>query len=48
MLVTGPGRPPFTTSHLVAGEETIAVWDEHPARNVVVGLARPLRTINSE
>ncbi|MBK3577259.1 hypothetical protein JHN63_26350 [Streptomyces sp. MBT65] len=38
MLVTVPGRPPFTTSHLVAGEEIIEVGtsipvDVHPTRH---------------
>ena len=30
MLVTVPGRPPFTTSHLVAGEEIIEVGTSIP------------------
>ncbi|MFE3069927.1 hypothetical protein [Streptomyces sp. NPDC059247] len=39
MLVTVPGRSPFTTSHLVAGEEIIEVGtcvpvDVHPTRDL--------------
>ncbi|MFF1414477.1 hypothetical protein ACFVX6_32620 [Streptomyces sp. NPDC058289] len=39
MLVTAPGRPPFTTSHLVAGEEIVEVGtgipvDVHPTRDL--------------
>ncbi|SDJ60553.1 hypothetical protein SAMN04488074_102497 [Lentzea albidocapillata subsp. violacea] len=39
MLVTLPGRPPFTTSHLVHGEKIVEVGasfpvDVHPTRNV--------------
>ncbi|WP_405742054.1 hypothetical protein OG885_42720 [Streptomyces sp. NBC_00028] len=39
MLVTVPGRPPLTTSHLIAGEQTIEVGttipvDVHPTRDV--------------
>jgi hypothetical protein len=39
MLVTVPGRPPFTTSHLVAGEEIIEVGSRipievHPTRDL--------------
>ncbi|MBW4720881.1 hypothetical protein [Saccharothrix obliqua] len=39
MLVTVPGRPPFTTSHFVAGEEVVAVGtripvDVHPTRDL--------------
>lgn len=39
MLVTVPGRPPFTTSHLVAGEEITEVGtsipvDVHPMRDL--------------
>jgi hypothetical protein len=39
MLVTVPGRPPFTTSHLVPGEKIVEVGtsipvDVHPTRNL--------------
>ncbi|NNN29378.1 hypothetical protein HLK59_03210 [Streptomyces sp. S3(2020)] len=39
MLVTVPNRPPFTTSHLVAGEEIIEAGtgipiDVHPTRDL--------------
>ncbi|XVS60648.1 hypothetical protein ACQPYE_20260 [Actinosynnema sp. CA-299493] len=39
MLVSVPGRPPFTTTHLVAGEEVVEVGtgipvDVHPTRDV--------------
>jgi hypothetical protein len=39
MLVTVPGRPPFTTSHLVSREKVVEVGanipvDVHPARNL--------------
>ncbi|MFJ5093563.1 hypothetical protein [Streptomyces sp. NPDC088557] len=39
MLVTVPGRPPFTTSHLVPGEEIVEVGtrvpvDVHPTRDL--------------
>ncbi|WP_148088661.1 hypothetical protein [Saccharothrix texasensis] len=40
MLVKAPGRPPFTTSHLVPGEEVVEVGsavpvDVHPTRALV-------------
>ncbi|MFE5091999.1 hypothetical protein ACFRCI_16790 [Streptomyces sp. NPDC056638] len=46
MLVTVPGRPPFTTSHLVAGEEIIEVGtgipvDVHPTRDLFRLVADP-------
>ncbi|WP_258948422.1 hypothetical protein [Lentzea californiensis] len=39
MLVTVPGRPPFTTGHIVHGEKIVEVGtsipvDVHPARNL--------------
>ncbi|MFJ2559662.1 hypothetical protein ACIQVO_11140 [Streptomyces sp. NPDC101062] len=45
-LVTVPGRPPFTTSHLVAGEEIIEVGtgipvDVHPTRDLFRLVADP-------
>ncbi|MBB5802414.1 hypothetical protein F4560_002182 [Saccharothrix ecbatanensis] len=46
MLVTVPGRPPFTTSHLVGGEEIIEVGtripvDVHPTRDLFRLVADP-------
>jgi hypothetical protein len=46
MLVTVPGRPPFTTSHLIDGEETIEVGtsipvDVHPTRDLFRLVADP-------
>lgn len=46
MLVTVPGRPPFTTSHLVSGEEIIEVGtsipvDVHPMRDLFRLVADP-------
>jgi hypothetical protein len=46
MLVTVPGRPPFTTNHLVAGEEIIGVGtsipvDVHPTRDLFSPVAHP-------
>ncbi|MCX4966963.1 hypothetical protein OHA98_19470 [Streptomyces sp. NBC_00654] len=46
MLVTVPGRPPFTTSHLVSGEEIIEAGtsvpvDVHPMRDLVRLAANP-------
>ncbi|WP_209644578.1 hypothetical protein [Kibdelosporangium banguiense] len=48
MLVTVPGRPPFTTSHLIAGEEIIEVGtsilvDVHPTRDLFRLVADPSR-----
>lgn len=39
MMVTVPGRPPFTTSHLVPGERIVEVGasipvDVHPTRDL--------------
>ncbi|MGM1063891.1 hypothetical protein [Saccharothrix sp. Mg75] len=46
MLVTVPGRPPFTTSHLVDGEQAIEVGagipvDVHPTRDLFRLAAEP-------
>ncbi|MCE6993362.1 hypothetical protein LZG04_00845 [Saccharothrix sp. S26] len=46
MLVAVPGRPPFTTSHLVAGERVVEVGtrvpvDVHPTRDLFRLAAEP-------
>ena len=46
MLVTVPGRSPFTTSHLVAGEQVIGVGtgipvEVHPTRDLFRLVAEP-------